>query len=531
MRPGAAVKVLRAGFFGLFRRKTAPPAPVEPAVPAAPSQADFLEHYRAQKRPSAAPESEVSRFYRELRAQREQEDALQEENAAVIAEATEAFAREQEVSLARNERRRVLVSNIGLLPERRFASLDEFLHFFRGIDFAEVSLTEENLTRIAGGFVAFATELPSAELATPQFRLFLDSVRGSLSVARSPAALAGLAQMLDLCCAEHPELWVKLDQQVQWHLRAFSPETALAVLQAFANQGEGSPELYRQLEEFFKARLAALPAAQTMELLVCLYSARKGSKPFVLELLSRVGEALRPPAALDSALLARLGTVLEALQMDTELVAGKLALLETIEARLLTERPELDLAAVCALAAAFGFDHGSEPLFAFLRERALAVFNGAELTQFKELCHGFVFSYRSPAAFLEKALAVFPRHAPVLSLAFLARLAKSLHLLGRDALPAYAAAQTHILSAMKARPESLSKEDLVEVALAFLLTRNASREFYRVLETVLRKRLHALQFDHCTLDALIEAYELSGLCTLSFVSKLKAVRGTGPQAF
>lgn len=105
--------------------------------------------------------------------------------------------------------KRIIVDNINVLPEREFASLDEFWHYFSTF---EGTYTETNLTRVIRGFLSFANEMEEGDLKKAEYRQFLHKIRMTyVELYRGEDFYVALAQFLDLFCVDYPEIWVKLE--------------------------------------------------------------------------------------------------------------------------------------------------------------------------------------------------------------------------------------------------------------------------------------------------------------------------------
>lgn len=62
---------------------------------------------------------------------------------------------------------------------------------------------------------------------------------------------------------------------------------------------------------------------------------------------------------------------------------------------------------------------------------------------------------------------------------------------------------------------------MYEIALSFNISRDASREFYKVLEFVLRKRLPDIGKNKHLVQKLFEVYSRSALCSPSFIGDIE----------
>lgn len=105
---------------------------------------------------------------------------------------------------------KIIADNVNALPDREFASAEEFWHHLGTFDGL---FTEPNLNRVLRGFLSFADEIDEAQLERAEFRDFLEKTRFTYAeLYRGEEFCVNLARFLDLFCVDYPEIWVKLDK-------------------------------------------------------------------------------------------------------------------------------------------------------------------------------------------------------------------------------------------------------------------------------------------------------------------------------
>lgn len=63
-------------------------------------------------------------------------------------EATESYTRDEETTLQQIDYKSVILSNINILPQNDFKTLDEFLYYVMKFNFENHLFTEENFNKI-----------------------------------------------------------------------------------------------------------------------------------------------------------------------------------------------------------------------------------------------------------------------------------------------------------------------------------------------------------------------------------------------
>ena len=482
---------------------------------------DSLSYYRQKEKSTALQQSDMMKYFTQLKEMRLKEDSVKEAHRSLVEEANEAAVREEQVSLQFSNRRRILLSNINILPSRDFSGVSEFLHYFRSINFAETPLKEDNIILLLNGFLAHAGEVDSSELSTPNFQAFLTQMRARVEGFESPQTLLLLTRLLDVTCVDYPELWAKVERKTLKIWDKLSLESALTTIKMFANQGEGTEDLYLAFEAKLKEHRDSLELSQIVDSMQCFFNSGKGTVLFMDQLLELTLEKLRTLPDPDFIALGKLCVVLSGFSKDFAGQRNVPSLYVNIGRAIARAPHKLTPESACYFGLSFGFERGSKRFLGLLMRAAEQRLPTKDPSVFRESCEGFLFTYRADEEFLDKLLQDWEPLIPSLSPGFLAKMDKSLYIIEQEKRPASAVIQAKVLGLLKTQAAEMPIEDLIEIALAYNLTRSGSREFYRVLELVLKERLDEIARQPETLEKLIRMYTESGLCNIAFLEKMR----------
>ena len=486
---------------------------------------DYLDYYRQNPHKiQKPPTSKVQEIYKELRKEREEKEREKEENLRKIEEASKRAKREHEVTLETFDHRSIMLNNINILPSEDFRHIDEFVYYFNEICHTRVRLSEENTLKIIRGFQTYADKLSAEQIDTPMFNYFLDTLRREIALFKEETAILEVLKFMDLYCVDYPELWVKLDKQFRKYCKFWSLNIIIELTCSFSNQDQGSDQLYDLVEKRILNYMDNLTSEEQLMALKSFFNVKRGTRDFIGKLLKRLSLHLDDEEfSFELDYLLNIALVME--YLGEEFLTLKGELFEIIEERIIERKEELDLAYSAAFARCFGLDYGSEKLFYVLELMASENIGKFTLEEYRLYTEGLVFTYRISDKHLDSLLEQFSSFKSSLSPTFLSKLSKSLHILEKDKHKVVKDIEGALIGIMRNNPQMISKEDAYQMAFCYSLTRNGSREFYKLLEMILANRLNEWVTDGPFIARLYRIYEKSGLCSHQFLTCLNELRG------
>jgi len=96
-----------------------------------------------------------------------------------------------------------------------------------------------------------------------------------------------------------------------------------------------------------------------------------------------------------------------------------------------------------------------------------------------------------------------------------------MYILEYERLPLFKQLEDLTLGGLRQAGASLTPEELYEIALSFNMSRMASREFFKVLEYIIRDRMAEIGQDKHTARKLFEIYSRSALCSPGFIKEIE----------
>jgi hypothetical protein len=480
-----------------------------------------MNAFKPIQRQSAPRElTEAEKYYLEYRREREKSEQEFIKRQREIEELSDRVRREAEISLQMVDYKSIIISNFNILPDSDFKSVQEFQGYLESINFENKRLTEENCVKLIKGFLTFADKLTLDYIQRPSFISFQTNLAMSLSYFKVPHNFSLIAKFLDLFCLDSDDLWSNLETQVQTKMEFMDYNDLVSILVHFSNQNEGTPKFYDSLEKCFSDKLKLLTTAQLVDIFVGYFNHRMGSRPFVEKILKRLKEKfdddLLVPEMCD---LVKLTLILPEISDDYDLIRTEVY--KSIERNVIDSKEKLNFKTCCYLAKGFGFDHGSADLFQIFNAITMAKLEEATLENMMNYVAGFLFTYRVSPEALSIVLTKLDHFMPSISPGNLAKIVKALYILEQEKLPIVKRIESLLIQILRESVQDISKEELFEITFSYCLTRIGSREFYRTLEIALVSRLEELALDKQLFENFIDVYEKSGLCSNSFIYRMR----------
>lgn len=473
-----------------------------------------------QKQSAPRELTEAERYYLEYRREREKSEQELIKRQREIEELSDRVRREAEISLQTVDYRSIIISNFNILPDSEFKSVEEFQGFLERINFESKRLTEENCVRLIKGFLTFADKLTLDYIQRPAFISFQTNLAISLSYFKTPSNLATVAKLLDLFCLDSEDLWGSLETQVQTKMSFMDYNDLVSIIVHFSNQNEGTQKLYDSLEQCFTDKLKLMTTAQLVDIFVGYFNHRMGSRLFIERILRRIKEKLDDdllvPEMCD---LVKLTLILPEISDEFDIIRAEVY--KSIESNVIDSKEKLNFKTCCYLAKGFGYDHGSPELFHTLNAMTESHLEEATLENLMNYAAGFLFTYRISPTALPIIIKKLDHFLPSVSPGNLAKIVKSLYILEQEKLPIVKRIEALLVQTLRESVQDISKEELFEITFSYCLTRIGSREFYRTLEIALVSRLEELALDKQLFENFIEVYEKSGLCSNSFIYRMR----------
>lgn len=490
-----------------------------------PTHDDILDYYRQNPHRIQQKEiSEVQKEYLKLRKEREAKEREKDKIKKEIEEASKRTKREHEITIETFDHRSIMINNINIIPTNDFKHIEEFVYYFNDICYNHRRLDEENVLKMIKGFQIYADRLNSEQIDSPVFSYFLDNLRKNIKIFKDENTILEILKFLDLYCVDYPELWAKIEAQKVKHIRYWSLNIIIEMIGSFSNQNQGSDSLYDKVEQRIIYYMDNLTSEELLTILKSFFNVRRGTKVFIEKLLNRLIAHL-DDEEFSFELDYLLNVALSLDYLDENYVVLKQKLYQMIEERILEQKEELDLTYATAFARCFGIEFGSEKLFYVLETMASNDIKNLNLEEYKLYIEGFVFSYRISDTNLDTVLEKFSTYRAHLTPAFLAKLSKSLYILEKEKHKVMKEIESILIGILKNNPDWVTKEDAYQMAFCYSLTRNGSREFYKILEENLANNLSEWMRDISFIQKLHSIYEKSGLCTYQFLSCLKELKG------
>ena len=505
------------GFLNIFGKEK----PVETqAITKTDSKKQVSTFKPIQKQSAPREMTEAEKYYLEYRREREKAEQEFIKRQREIEELSDRVRREAEISLQTVDYKSIIISNFNILPDSEFKSVEEFQGYLESINFENKRLTEENCVKLIKGFLTFADKLTLDYIQRPGFISFQTNLAMSLSYFKTTENFGIVAKFLDLFCLDSEELWGNLETQVQTKMNFMDYNDLVSIIVHFSNQNEGTQKLYDSMEQCFTEKMKLLTTAQLVDIFVSYFNHRMGSRSFIEKILKRIKEKLDDnllvPEMCD---LVKLTLILPEISDDYDLIRTEVY--KSIEKNVINSKEKLSFKTCCYLAKGFGYDHGSPELFQIFNAITMSQLEEVTLENLMNYVAGFLFTYRVSPTALPLIVAKIDHFLPSISPGNLAKIVKALYILEQEKLPIVKRIEALLVQTLRESIQELSKEELFEITFSYCLTRIGSREFYRTLEIALVSRLEELALDKQLFENFIEVYEKSGLCSNSFIYRMR----------
>lgn len=200
--------------------------------------------------------------------------------------------------------------------------------------------------------------------------------------------------------------------------------------------------------------------------------------------------------------LVRLSIVYSAIEID-----GRINMFEKIEAKVKDRFDEFNLAEICILAEAFGFEYGSDEFIQMLEKRVTNELPELEYEQILLVLRGFLFTYRDSKNIFNTIKSRLTAFFPRMDISTISMIAKAYHI---------------VIIGLK-KLDQVTPDQLFDVASNYSVTRTGSRELYKILEFVIREKMDDIAKNPEIARGLYYLYTTSGLCSPELIKKLQFI--------
>lgn len=322
------------------------------------------------------------------------------------------------------------------------------------------------------------------------------------------------AQFLDWYCIEDNLLWVNLEQFLIKKEKIFTKEGYIKMLNHFSNQSEGSRDFYDFFE--FQYSSEVFKECDTKDIINIAYSfyqVHAGTVNFFQSVAQDLNLRLNDRVTTFN--------LIKVLQAFSEISSQFPKLFIQLETLFLKRLDQMSADELTCCACGFSISgYGSPFLFSYIEQNIINNLNIFNAQNVKEVCRAFIFSMRGSK---ELHQILQPRIQQIIH-SFTVR--EHLYMIygynkaGALTKPFAKVLEGEIVSVLR-DSENLELEVLLLMTKVFCRTRAGSREFHKLLETVVLTNLDEIKKEPKMLHAIGYEFETSGLCSLDVLKILK----------
>lgn len=450
-------------------------------------------------------------YLKKITEQRENEEKEEEESKKLQELYIKMKRREYEVSLSRVDFAKIQTDNINLIPKDSFQTIDELFYFLKNLS---TRASEQNIEKCVKGLLSLADKIESKDLENPYYVQFLEVVRINIDLISESRNYILIAKFLDLFCVNDSKLWEKLERKVLNRQRGIPIKEYIEIFLHFANQKEGSDHFYDRCEEIFQINLETLSFEELFSVLQGYFNSKYGTKDFMLLLLAKIKENLSRGNPHELIKLAFICT-----QSQNNLNN----LLKAVEENLISSIDKLSFDDLTNCGIAFGSEDFHDKLFVIIEQKIMNNIKDITPLKIKQILEALAFNYKG-----SKELMIFLKPHILSNLNYftpsdLAKIVKSYYIL--EAIESnddfFRVMEKRIVSYLK-DIKNIKNEELLEFVRCYCVTRNGSREFYKLLELVVDYRFKELIKNPEYVKGIFNFYSTSGFCSPELLKKFEA---------
>lgn len=477
-----------------------------------------INHYYSTEQNENKPKPDDSddflnkeQYLKKLTEQRLKEELEEEENKKLEELYTKMKKREYEVSLSRVDFAKIQTENINLIPKDNFHSVDEMFYFLQSLS---SKISEKNLQKCLQGLLSLADKIGSKDLENIYYKQFLIILRDNVSLISEPANLLLIAQFLDIFCVSEQKIWEVFERKVLNKHLSISDKDLVQIFLHFSNQKEGSEYFYDRYEEFFKARLAKMSFNDLYLIFQGYFNSKLGTKEFIVALIEEIKNKINDAPPQNLIKLAYYYNQAQNVSMN---------FVSLLEEKIIEKIDQLSFEDFANCGVAFGIRDSHHKLFKLIEENIMKNIKDLTPLKIKKILEALAFNYRGSVELLLFLKPHVLDNINYFEYVDLANINKSYFIMEvldpQDEF--YKIIEKKIVRHLKDL-NNVKNEELIEFVKCFCVSRNASREFYKLMELVVEYKIKDLIRTPDYISTIYEFYSSSGFCSPELLQKLQS---------
>lgn len=443
---------------------------------------------------------------------REKEEKEEEESKKLHDLYSKMKKREYEVSLSYVDYAKINVENINLIPKENFQSVDELFYFLKNLT---GKVSERNISKCLQGLLILSDKLSSKDLENVYYQQFLSILKSNIDLVAEPQNYLTIAKFLDIFCVSDAQIWEKFERKILNKQRGLKISEIIQIFLHFSNQKEGSDHFYDRCEEIFQANFDTMKFEDFFHVFEGYFNSKFGTKEFLLALLTKIQGRINDATPHH---LIKLAFICNKAQAD---LGG---LLKTIEAKVIEQVDKLTFDELCNCGVAFGANKANLKIFTILETKIMKDVGEVTPLKIKQILEALGFNYKA-----SKELMLFLKSQILLHIQYftpidLAKIVKSYYIL--EVLEPeddfFLTLEKKIVAHLKDL-KNVKNEELMEFVRCFCVTRNGSREFYKLLELVINYKFKELAKNQDYIEGMYKFYSTSGFCSPELLKQFEVL--------
>ena len=174
----------------------------------------------------------------------------------------------------------------------------------------------------------------------------------------------------------------------------------------------------------------------------------------------------------------------------------------------------------CKLGKAFGKEKGSKEIMNYLQKTLIELERDFTEKEIILILEGFIYHYRASDDLLKKTLkSIKIENLDVIQQC---NLVKALNIMDFNDSKLNNILEKHIVNTLK-DIKNIKINEITEILITYCITRNGSRELYRLLELVINYKLKSIAKDPKILNKIHICYMTSGFCNNDLLLKIESL--------
>lgn len=478
-----------------------------------------INHYYSTEKKDNKPKLDDSddflnkeQYLKKLTEERLKEELEEEESKKLEELYTKMKKREYEVSLSRVDFAKIQTENINLIPKDNFHSVDEIFYFLQSLS---SKISEKNLQKCLQGLLSLVDKIGSKDLENIYYKQFLVILKDNVNLISDPANLLLIAQFLDIFCVSEEKIWEVFERKVLNKHQSISDKDLIQIFLHFSNQKEGSEYFYDRYEEFFKARLEKMSFNDLYLIFQGYFNSKLGTKEFIGEIIGEMKKKINDAPPQNLIKLAYYYNQAQNVSMN---------FLSLIEEKIIEKIDQLTFEDFANCGAAFGQRDSHHNLFKIIEENIMKNINDLTPLKIKKILEALAFTYKGSVELLLFLKPHVLDHINYFDYVDLANISKSYYIMevlnSQDEF--FQIIEKKIVQHLK-NLNNVKNEELIEFVKCFCVSRNGSREFYKLMELVVEYKLKDLIRIPDYISILYNFYSTSGFCSPQLLTKLETL--------